>query len=695
MNEDVKMLSLDERVSRVRRAFQPFTPKYDADEMANSTPGYWVMDIYDDHLIACHSETDKCYRVGYTIADSGDVTFEDMAAWQQVEKEWLEVVGGDEVKTVIGGAVKALGDGKVGGYLVKFGDPKNADFVGDYFTKDTDFDIPADGSFNGTIRFNHGLDPVLKGRKLGTARAGINDVGVWVEGLLNQRDEYEQAIYKLIEDGKVGWSSAAAPHLVERKPTGKAYHVTSWPLIPGDMTITHTPADYRQVVTPLKSLTPLSLSELKADDVQPEAEPEGAQASVSAEPEAPIVTDVIEVVTDYSTSSEEGETMTAEVQERIDALETFQKSVLEQMEKVLKYVEDTPQLNKSGYVTQDGGKADAERKSFGDWLFAIKRGDSKRLNEVYNSQKALSEDVGANGGYVVPEGFQQSVFQLVNEASPLLARIERIPVNTPAGDWPSLDYYTAPTAGTGASAMNAGMDSSVVAEGGNYTERQPRFTMINWRVGKIGDFVRASNELVADSPMAIESLLRQLITVTITNKLEYYVLRGNGVNVPLGILNSPALVQITPVTNNVFAYADANAMKSRFKSVGGQGVWVMHPGTEVDLGAFEVGTGGAVWVANVAAGNPEQLRGYDILRSEHLPQTNNSGHVILIDPTAYKLFVRQDIAVAYSEHAAFTSGQGTWRFDMRCDGQPILKNAITLGDPQGGYTMSPFVSFND
>jgi HK97 family phage major capsid protein len=387
--------------------------------------------------------------------------------------------------------------------------------------------------------------------------------------------------------------------------------------------------------------------------------------------------------------------MTAEVQERIETLETFQKSIADTLEKVLKYVEDSPKLGKSGYVTQDGGRADANLKSFGDWLFAIKRGDHKRLHEVYGSAKALSEDVGVNGGYVVPPSMNSTIFQLVDQASALLARIDRVQVSTPAGDYPSLDYFTAPTAGSGQTPFAAGMTASNIAEGGSYSSTQPRFTMVNWRVGKIGNYVQASNELVADSPTAIENLLRDLITVTITSQLERHVLRGNGVNEPLGILNAPALVQVSPVTNNVFAYVDANTMLSRFLSVSGQGVWVMHPGTQVDLGNFEVGTGGSVYVANIAGGAPNQLLSYDVLKSRHLPQTNNSGHILLIDPKAYKLFVRQDIAIAYSEHAAFTSGQDTWRFDIRCDGQPIMKGAVTSEDPQGSYTMSPFVSFND
>jgi hypothetical protein len=36
-----------------------------------------------------------------------------------------------------------------------------------------------------------------------------------------------------------------------------------------------------------------------------------------------------------------------------------------------------------------------------------------------------------------------------------------------------------------------------------------------------------------------------------------------------------------------------------------------------------------------------------------------------------------------------------WRFKKRLDGQPWLLNAITLADPQGSFTQSPFVYLND
>jgi len=162
-----------------------------------------------------------------------------------------------------------------------------------------------------------------------------------------------------------------------------------------------------------------------------------------------------------------------------------------------------------------------------------------------------------------------------------------------------------------------------------------------------------------------------------------------------GILNAPAAIGISPDTNSTFAYTDALEMISRFKQVGGTPVWIIHPSLIPDIGVFQVSTGGASLVSNISAGLGLQILGYRVIQSEHLPQADNSGCAILADLSAYKLFEKGGLYIDYSEHAAFTTGKGTWRFGMRMDGKPWLKSAITLSDPQGSFTQSPFVYFND
>jgi len=147
-----------------------------------------------------------------------------------------------------GSEVKALGGGRVGGYLVRYSSPDDPDLTGDFFTAETDFG-DADGA---PVLYHHGLDETIKRRKLGRGQFKRDDVGVWVEAQLTLRDEYEKAIYEMAEAGALGWSSGTAGHLVEREPAGKAARITSWPL--GlDASLTPTPAEPRNAATTLKA----------------------------------------------------------------------------------------------------------------------------------------------------------------------------------------------------------------------------------------------------------------------------------------------------------------------------------------------------------------------------------------------------------------------------------------------------------
>lgn len=162
-----------------------------------------------------------------------------------------------------GGAIKAVEETddtvKLRGMLVEFGSPDNHDSsaLRDYFDKDTDFRIPAEGA-KSAVYYHHGLNPTLKTRQLATADIGIDESGVWFEAELNKRDKYEAKIAQMARMGKLGLSSGTASHLVRRTPVVnaqgmKANHIDLWPL--GlDASLTPTPAQPTLTVMALKSI---------------------------------------------------------------------------------------------------------------------------------------------------------------------------------------------------------------------------------------------------------------------------------------------------------------------------------------------------------------------------------------------------------------------------------------------------------
>lgn len=584
-----------------------------------------------------------------------------------------------------GGAVKALGEGRIGGYLVRFSSDADPDLEGDYFDNATDFgDVAAS-----PVYYNHGLDKKLKTRRLGRAELRRDDFGIWAEVQMQMRDEYEQFIYGMAEEGKMGWSSGTAAHLVERERVGKAWHIKHWPL--GlDASLTPTPAEPRNTAQSLKSLKP-------SEDVRQDADAPGeGSASDADEVQTHNHDEPVKEPAEVKTMSEEN--LTPEPNEDITELRGEMKAIKDEFATVsdklnefLKAVQDSPKLERGGYYTNEGGDADANHKSFGDFLLAVKRGDQKRLTKVYGV-KDLGKDSMQAGGALVPEEFANTLLQIAAESSPVYQRVNRVPVNVNAGVYPALDYAVSPTAGSGQTALAAGLSAATTAENAAMTEDEPQFRQIEWRLHKVGGFTEASNELISDSPLAIEGLLTSLFSITIGNKNERNIIRGSGAGEPLGILNATCTIGLATASNGVFGEADALGMLSRFKRLSAQTpVWIMHPGVLPDLNSFAASN---IDMVDWRTGISGTLLGYPIIYSEHMPQANNDD-VILADMGAYLWFERGALEVAFSEHASFTSDRGVWRFQQRNDGKPWLSAAITLADPTGSYTVSPFVFHDD
>lgn len=157
---------------------------------------------------------------------------------------------GDDYLIAFGSAAKALGGGRVGGYLVTYGDPSTKDTDDEFFSAKTDFRSRFPSGSH--VYYNHGLDRTLDVSALPDGEMKADDVGVWIETQLDMADRYQQAIYALAKSGKLSWSSGSVSHLIRREKAGAAKHITFWPL--GlDASLTPTPADFRNRAMALKS----------------------------------------------------------------------------------------------------------------------------------------------------------------------------------------------------------------------------------------------------------------------------------------------------------------------------------------------------------------------------------------------------------------------------------------------------------
>jgi len=159
-----------------------------------------------------------------------------------------------DLLTVYSDAIKSDRLGSVKGYLVRFGSPDATDLEGDYFTPQTDFGFPikAGERVPLNVYYHHGMDKIIGKKSIGTGYVKMDETGLWYEAQLDMADSYGEMIAKLCKQGKMGYSSGAAGHMVERKSVGKASEITRWCI--AEASITPTPAEYRNSVKSLEEM---------------------------------------------------------------------------------------------------------------------------------------------------------------------------------------------------------------------------------------------------------------------------------------------------------------------------------------------------------------------------------------------------------------------------------------------------------
>ena len=138
--------------------------------------------------------------------------------------------------------------GRVGGYMLVWGEADRRDLQGEFFTPQTD--VGLDWYEQRPVLYHHGLDGALKAAVIGvidTLRP--DETGLWAEAQLDLHKRYVRAVRRLVDLGVLSWSSGSLPHLVD---VGEDGRIKLWPIVEGSLT--PTPAEPRQTdVQTLKS----------------------------------------------------------------------------------------------------------------------------------------------------------------------------------------------------------------------------------------------------------------------------------------------------------------------------------------------------------------------------------------------------------------------------------------------------------
>ena len=665
-----------------------------SDETTMTTPPEWTGEFDGNATKAgrrlAGAQLEKARQAIASLADAHS-TLDGVVRYAAYEDETDAMEKSLVVTT--GPALKALGDGKIGGYLVMFGDATKTDLsaMADYFTPDTDFDLE-DGTGKATVLYHHGMDATLKRRKLGRANLRTDDVGVWMESQLALRDDYERAVYSMVEAGKMGLSSGTAPHLVEREAQANGAHkITRWPL--GlDASITPIPAEPRTSVRAFKTYLDMAEPYVKALSQAGATQAPATEATAAkAEPAQPTETSVSrETLTgEYDMTPEEIQDLIAQTVKATNEANEAKAAA-------------APAINPAGYAISQPATVKAQPepfKSFGEQLDAIRRASTpgysidRRLSEM-KAISGLSETVPEDGGYLVQTDFATELLRITHETGLLASRVRHIPVSAGAN---GLIINAVKETSRATGSRWGGVQAYWREEAGTVTAKQPEFRRMKLLLNSLMGICYASDELLADAT-AMSSVIQQAFAEEFAFLIDDAIIRGSGVGQPLGILNSPALVSVTKKANqaaDTVVWENIVDMWTRLWSKSRpNAVWFINQDVlpQLQTMAMVVGVGGVpVYLpATGAAGAPySTLMGRPIIELEQADTVGDQGDIMLFDPSQYLMIDKGGLEAAQSIHVRFLYGENTFRFMLRTDGQPIWNSPLTLFNST--MTVSPFV----
>lgn len=337
-----------------------------------------------------------------------------------------------------------------------------------------------------------------------------------------------------------------------------------------------------------------------------------------------------------------------------------------------------------------------EFKSWGEFLcMAHKAGrgggyDSRlRVFTEQGENKALSEGVGASGGFLVPDQFLTELRSAQGEANTWRSRATIIPMTRPTVKLPVVDQ-TASTAGI--PHWYGGMKVYWLEEAAQKTETTPSFRQVLLTAFGMAAITYASDELLADSAISLQAFLQgpQGFVGAVNWMEEYAFLRGTGAGQPLGVLNAGCTIsQARTATSPAIQYVDLAAMYAHFMP-GAKGVWYINTAARETLLTMNGPSANPSYLwGSAISGEPNTLLGMPVVWTEKLPAVGSAGDVLLADPSYYLVGDRQATTVDSTIYNRFEYDQTTWRVVHRVGGMPWLSAPIYLAD--GSHTVSPFV----
>ena len=286
---------------------------------------------------------------------------------------------------------------------------------------------------------------------------------------------------------------------------------------------------------------------------------------------------------------------------------------------------------------------------------------------AFEVQNALQVGTDSEGGYLVPDEFERTLIEALQEEN-IFRQLATI-ITTSSGD---RKIPVVATKGT----------ASWVDEEGAIPESDDAFGQVSIGAYKLATMIKVSEELISDSVFNLEQYIAKEFGRRIGSKEEEAFFIGDGTGKPTGIFNATggAGVGITAASATALTIDEIMdlfySLKAPYRK---NAVFLTNDATVKVIRKLKDGNGQYLWQPSVTAGQPDTLLSRPLKTSAYVPSIAAAAKVVAFGDFGYYWVAdRQGRSFQRLGELYAATGQVGFKATQRVDGKLILTEAIKV-----------------
>ena len=286
---------------------------------------------------------------------------------------------------------------------------------------------------------------------------------------------------------------------------------------------------------------------------------------------------------------------------------------------------------------------------------------------AFEVQNALQVGTDSEGGYLVPDEFERTLIEALQEEN-IFRQLATI-ITTSSGD---RKIPVVATKGT----------ASWVDEEGAIPESDDAFGQVSIGAYKLATMIKVSEELISDSVFNLEQYIAKEFGRRIGSKEEEAFFIGDGTGKPTGIFNATggAGVGITAASATALTIDEIMdlfySLKAPYRK---NAVFLTNDATVKVIRKLKDGNGQYLWQPSVTAGQPDTLLSRPLKTSAYVPSIAAAAKVVAFGDFGYYWVAdRQGRSFQRLGELYAATGQVGFKATQRVDGKLILAEAIKV-----------------